>query len=217
MEKNDNIDQQIISLCISGKKQKAIKYCKLSYYISIKEAKIYVDNLIEDNSSLFLRKKNTKNGVLKPIVISITCFFVVIILLIIFFIPKPSEIKNITTIAPIATKVVKKGISRKDSIEKYFYENGECKLMFQEFYTRLNDIDSYQHIETKYIDLKGNKYFLKKLKIHYPNLDIDENSNVFMVGTDYRAKNGFGALVKGYAEAIFNVETGDCEFFKIGE
>ncbi len=114
-----------------------------------------------------------------------------------------------------------KVMTRTDSIKKYFSEvDGSCLEMTDKLNEYLNDPSSYEHIETKYIDLKENKDALKELMKLQPEwFDpdglLDANSDIFYVTTSFRAKNGFNATIKSTAIGVFDVKTGYCDYFKV--
>jgi len=114
-----------------------------------------------------------------------------------------------------------KVMTRTDSLKKYFSEvDGSCLEMTDKLNEYLNDPSSYAHIETKYIDLRENTELFNEFKKEHPDLFGTDKlptsaADIFYVITTFRAKNGFGALMKYQAEGVFDVKTGYCEYFKV--
>lgn len=194
MERNSEVDNEILEIAKKDGKLQAVKHCKDKYGIDLKQAKTITDEIT----------KGTKLPVSKSNKIGCT----VILILAVFI----GFIAGLGTCNDENNKQVPKVLTRLDSIKTQFDTiTGECLPVFNKLNTELNDPHSYEHIQTKYIDFREHQEVLETLKGAHPNWFkpnglLDKNSNAIYILTEFRAKNAFGALIKGSADAIIDID-----------
>lgn len=92
-----------------------------------------------------------------------------------------------------ATQEVAREKTPEEKAGRFFGFDGESPKLSRYIKKQLNDPESFQHIKTAH-KIEGGQ--LKAF-------------------TEFRAKNGFGALVKTYGEAVLDLETGEVISCKI--
>jgi hypothetical protein len=194
MERNSEVDREILEIAKKNGKFQAVKHCKDKYAIDLKQAKTITDEIV----------KGTKLPVSKSNKIGCTVILILAVLI--------GLLIGLGTCNDKNNKQAPKVLTRLDSIKTQFDTiTGECIPVFNKLNTELNDPHSYEHIQTKYIDFREHQEVIETLRgVHpswfKPNGILDKNSNAIYIITNFRAKNAFGALIKGSVDAVIGID-----------
>lgn len=85
--------------------------------------------------------------------------------------------------------------------------DGSCPVLTQEIKKKLNDEDSFKHIQTTYIDVKTQDTADKYTKIFQDaGYDITVNIGNLVITTQFSAKNAFNATIKATAYGVADLD-----------
>ena len=180
MEKNLKRDEEIIEMVKLKGKLFAVKVCKESYNISLKEAKEYVDELTKDvkqdglKMNLFGQLSDAKKLKYRKLnkILFITTAIIFFILFITWVMPKDPE--PISPEQALINKTIADSVYHAKYIAKQFTYDGSHIKVVDSIKSILNDPESFENVQTTYKDFKDNG---------------------LLVITKFRAKNGFGGVI----------------------